>query len=135
VRFGTTAGSDILRLALRLRAFPAFLDPATSDLTLRVTDDDEIIAATIPAGALAARSARCSTYRSGGDAPGALAAVSLRICPDRQAVMKVRTVPTDLGRADRADHTVTVSLAAGDHEVTHTRRWHAGRRTLGPVAR
>jgi len=135
VRFGTTPGRDVLRLALRLRKFPTFLDPTRSDLTLRVTDDDEIFAYTIPAGALhAVRDARCSTW-GGEDVPGNVAMVSLRICPDRHAVLKIRTVPTDLGRADRSDHTVTVSLASAHYEVTHTRRWHARQKALGPLKR
>jgi hypothetical protein len=134
VRFGETAGRDVLRLALRLRAVPPLLDPATADVTLRVTDDDEIFGITIPAGTLTARKGGRFIYQDASGVLGGLAAASLRIRTNRQGVLKVKTVPTDLARADRSDHTVTVSLGTGDYEVLHTRRWDATRRRLAPQA-
>jgi len=133
VRFGRTAGEDVLKLAVRLRHAPAALDPAGTDITLRVADDDDIFAVTIPAGTLEARQAGVFTFRGPAGALAGLASAKLRIRPNGQTVLKIATTPGDLGHADRSDHIVTVTLGAGAYEAVHARRWHASPRRLAPL--
>src|SRR5262249_46799848 len=126
VRFGANPGTDVLTLRIALHRPPADFDPAPHDLVVRLTDDDEIWSATIPAGTLA----------GGGKGRFVLADPSghvdgirkLVLVPggQRGARLVLRTVPLDLTRADRSDHMVTVALASGDWRATHTRLW-AGR--------
>jgi hypothetical protein len=133
VRFGRTAGRDVLKLALRLQRAPAALDPATADITLRVADDDDILAVTIPAGALKARGRGLFAYRDRTAAPAGLASAKLRLRRNGEALLKIATRPGDFAHADRSDHVVTVTLGAGVYEAVHARRWHASRRRLEPL--
>src|SRR2546426_8889368 len=45
------------------------------------------------------------------------------------AVLQLATGPTDLSRADRVDHMVTVSLAAGTYRASQTRLWRSEEHT------
>jgi hypothetical protein len=135
VRFGRSAGRDVLKLAVRIRRLPPEVDPQAADLTLRVTDDDEIHAVTIPPGTLVPRAAGRFTHRDAGGGLAGLVMASLRVRPSGQGALKLATGPMDLGRADRTDHMVTVTLGTGTYEVVHTRRWTAAARRLSPPAR
>jgi len=84
-----------------------------------VSDDDDILALTIPAGTLA----RAGRGRFVLARPiGPVVKLSL-VLGKHGAVLQLATGPTDLSRADRADHMVTVSLAAGTYRASHTRLW------------
>jgi len=133
VRFGRTAGRDVLKLAVRLRRVPAALDPTRSDITLRVADDDDIFAVTIPAGTLEARRPGHFTYRDPTGALAGLASAKLRIRRNGRAVLKIATDRRDLGHADRTDHVVTVTLVADTYEAVQARRWRSAKRRLAPV--
>jgi hypothetical protein len=91
-----------------------------------VTDDDEIFAVTIPAGALRRSGPRLYAYRGDGIARAALA-----VRGKRGALLEITTVPHDLSRADRTDHMVTVALASGTYRASHTRLWLARGEALG----
>jgi hypothetical protein len=135
VRFGRRPGRDVLKLAVRLRRAPAALDPAQADITLRVADDDDIFAVTIPAGTFSARRPGVFTYRDPAGTLAGLASGRLRIRSNGQAVLKVATDRRDLGAADRSDHVVTVTLTAATYEAVHARRWHVSRNRLAPGRR
>src|SRR5207245_855835 len=52
VRYGAQPGTDRLAMRLALGSVPKDLDPKRTDLELRVSDDDDILVLTIPAGTL-----------------------------------------------------------------------------------
>jgi hypothetical protein len=114
VRFGAGRGRDILSLRIRLGAAPE-LDLARYDLVVRVTDDDEVFAVTIPAGTLGPGKRRRR--------PGGLAQATIRRQADGGLLLALRTGPRDLAGVDRGEHMVTVRLAAGTYRATHTRLW------------
>ena len=116
---------------MRLGRQAADLDPTRNDIVLRVSDDDDILAVTIPAGTLVG---------AGGErfvlpaplGPVAKAKLTLR---GRQVQLSLTTARTDLSRADRNDHMVTVALAAGVYRASHTRLWLASGATLAARGR
>jgi len=84
-----------------------------------VRDDDDILALTIPAGAfVAAGRGRFAIRQPIG--PVTKAALQLG---KHGATLVVVTAPTDLSHADRNDHMVTVSLAAGVYRAEQSRLW------------
>jgi len=105
---------------------PKAYDPARNDLQLRIVDDDEVLALTIPAGTRLGRATRVALDRPA----GAFAKVA-RHGRDLRLV----TEPIDLARADRDDHMVTVSLAGGTWRASHTRLWVATGDRLMPGGR
>ena len=119
VRYGAQPGTDRLALRLVLGRVPKDLDPKRNDLELRVSDDDDILALTIPAGTLA----RAGRGRFVLARPiGPVVKLSL-VLGKHGAVLQLATGPTDLSRADRVDHMVTVSLAAGTYRASQMRLW------------
>jgi len=131
VRYGARPATDRLALRMRLGRQAADLDPTRNDIVLRVSDDDDILAVTIPAGTLVG---------AGGErfvlpaplGPVAKAKLTLR---GRQVQLSLTTARTDLSRADRNDHMVTVALAAGVYRASHTRLWMASGATLAARGR
>jgi len=130
IRYGAP-GRDRLALRLALGAVPQELDPASKDITLRMTDDDDILAVTIPAGTLVRKGRRRWVLRK---AIGPVASAAL-VLGKHEAALRLATSRTDLSHADRTDHMVTVALAAGRYRATHSRLWvlHGG--ALAPGGR
>ena len=120
VRYGSRPATDRLVLRAELGGVPPDLAPARNPLTLRVTDDDTIFAATFPAGALVRRGARFVLPHPAGGVETATLALHGR----RGATFALRTVPLDLSRADRSEHMVTVTLATTNFRAVHTRLWN-----------
>jgi hypothetical protein len=119
IRHGARSGRDRLVLRLELGALHPDLDPTRLPLTLRVEDDDEIFAVTIPPGTLV-RKRRGWVLRG----PfGGLATATLVTRGARGPQLVLRTERLDLARADRTPHMVTVSLASGVYRAAHTRLW------------
>ncbi len=130
VRYRARPSSDRLTLRMRLGRAATDLDPARNDIVLRVSDDDDILAVTIPAGTLVVAGAGKYVL----PAPfGPVAKASLQL--GRKVQLKLSTRPTDLSHADRNDHMVTVSLAAGVYRASHTRLWAVRGATLAPKGR
>jgi hypothetical protein len=123
VRFGRRAGTDTLALAVWLGRVPAGLDPAATDLTVRVSDDDEIYAVTLPAGALKHRGPGRFALTGPRGAIGGLAKASLTLDGAHGARLLLHTRPRDLSRADRSEHAVSVALVAGTYRATHSAFW------------
>jgi hypothetical protein len=128
VRYGRTPGSDVLTMRFTFGRLPEDLDPVATDLTLRLTDDDDILAVTIPAGTLKPAGRRRFALAS---PVGPIARASL-LLGRRTARLALATSPTDLAHADRAEHMVTLSLAAGTYRATHTRLWVVRKDRLVP---
>ncbi len=129
VQYGHAPGHDRLRLRIRLGSAPAQLDPTQTDMRLTVSDDDNILDVTFPAGSLVSvGSGRFVLKQPIGPVHSA------RLVLGQQgASMRIATGPTDLSHADQSDHMVTVALAAGVYRASHTRLWimRGGRLTPG----
>jgi hypothetical protein len=119
VRYGSTPGTDRLALHVALGRVPKHFDPRRTGLELRVSDDDDILALTIPKGRLK----RAGTGRFVlAKRMGPVTSLSL-VLGKGAADLRLATARTDLSRAQREDHMVTVSLAAGTYRTSHTRLW------------
>ncbi len=125
VSFGQPAvDDDQLRLTLSLATAPAELDPATNDLTIEVGDDDQVFAATVPAGMLQQKGNAFVLN----DPSGAIAGIkklSVRFTSRGGARINLQTIPMDLSNADQTDHMMHITLRSGDYEATHNRMWKA----------
>ena len=131
IRYGTQPATDRLALRVRLGRRAADLDPTRNDITLRVSDDDDILAVTIPAGTMIGTGGKRFVL----PAPvGPVAKAKLTVSR-RQVQLRLTTGRTDLSRADRNDHVVTVALAAGVYRTAHTRLWLARGATLASNGR
>ena len=119
VRYGTRPGRDRLSMRLVLGRVPKDLDPRRTGLEVRLSDDDDILALAIPPGRLRRVGGRRFALE-GRIAPVVKATLDLG---QGQAELRLATMRTDLSRADRTDHMVTVSLAAGTYRASHTRLW------------
>ena len=95
-----------------------------------MSDDDDILAVTIPAGTMVA----AGVGRYVLPAPLGPVAKAMLVL-GRRPQLRVTTGPTDLSRADRNDHMVTVALAAGVYRASHTRLWLARGGTLAAKGR
>jgi len=119
VRYGAQPGSDRLAMRLVLGRVPKDFRPAATELELRVSDDDDILALTIPAGALVPAGRGRFAIRQ---PIGSVTKATLEL-GKHGATLVVVTAPTDLSHADRDDHMVTVSLAAGVYRAEQSRLW------------
>ena len=131
VRYGAQPGTDRLALRVALSGVPGDLDPSRLALTVRVTDDDEIFAATIPAGTLTRRGRRWSLPQP----LGGLQKARLDLRGKRGAMLLVQTAALDLSHADRSEHPVTVALESGTFRASHTRLWTMRKDRLVPEGR
>ena len=124
VSFGSSPGSDVLRLTIKAGAGIADIDPNANDITVTVSDDDEIYRVTIPAGTLQADGNKF-VYRDPSGSLGGLRRAALTFTSKGTSRLVLQTVPMDLSNADRTDHMVHVTVASGDYVVTHNRLWDA----------
>ncbi len=125
VEFGPRPGTDRLALAIRIGEMPPAVDLLHTDVTIDVSDNDDIFRVTIPAGAL---------QPDGSDrfalAPDQARAVGLETAAIEQSssgelVLTLRSAALDLSAADWVDHPVDVSLAAGNYRTSQMRTWVA----------
>lgn len=122
VRYGSRAASDRLELRIELGRSPIENDVQVDDLTIAVSDDDEIFRLVIPAGTLA-RDGSGPHYVAtpGGD----VELFAVDHLSNGDALLTLQTSELDLSAAQRADHMVEVSVTIGAHRTTHTRLWQA----------
>jgi hypothetical protein len=124
--------------ALSLRAtmarLPAGFDVATSDLTVTVEDNDEVARISIAGRHWQRRGRDHFVYeaRFGAQSRTDRAVFIRRRGGGR---LRLRAKGIDVSRADRADHMVTVTIAAGSARATHTRLWRRTARGLAIGAR
>jgi len=133
VRFGKRTGRDTVDLRIAFGTGAA-LDPDAADLVVRVRDDEEIFAVTVPAGTLAQTKPGKFVYRrKAGTLPGVRAlAVTLR--GRSGARLRLTTEALDLSHVERTDHLVDVQLANGTFRPALPRLWEMRGRTLGTAA-
>jgi hypothetical protein len=122
VRFGRTPGADVLNLKARIGAASPELDPDTHDLTVSITDDDEIYRVTIPAGTMQRQGNRFVYHDRSGSLNGLKRAI-LSHTRRGEVRLGLKTVPMDLSNADLSDHIVQVSVQSGAYSASHDRLW------------
>jgi len=122
VKFGGGRAKDVLELDLRVGTLPADLNLRDTGLTLKLRDNDEIYRLQVPPGALRETGGTLTLDEQTAQSLG-LAAASIELGPGRAMRLRLETDPTDLGRADRIDHFVELSLAAGTYEANYARLW------------
>ena len=104
------------------------LDPATDGLTVRLSDDDDVLAIAVPPGGFHKRGRRL-LYKDRHDGRRTLA-ITMR----RGGVTVALTArAADLSRMAREDHSVTFALEGGLFRTVHTRRWLLRGRRLVPT--
>jgi hypothetical protein len=123
IRNGDEPGHGVLTLRARTGPGAPMPDLAAVDFAVSVQDDDQIYAATVPAGTLQALPGGVGwQLLDDSGAVGGLRRLLVRRAGSGIAIELV-TVPLDLSAADPADHIVEVRLAAGDWSATHARLW------------
>jgi hypothetical protein len=117
VHYGTAPSTDRLMLRLTLGGVPEALDPRHQTLTVRVTDDHDLLAVTFPPGTLARRGGSFVLRRP----LGGVEKASLALHGKRAATLALETGA--VVTTDRSDHMVTVALESGTFSVSQTRLW------------
>ena len=120
--FGSGRAADTLSVRIWIGRATA-LDPGARDLTVRITDANEIFAVTIPAGTLTRRGHGLLSYTDhGGRLPG-VRRVSYAARANGPGLLRIETQRLDLAQVDPGDHMVTLSVASGTYRADETRRW------------
>jgi hypothetical protein len=125
-------GRDALKIKARMERAPAQLDPASEDITITVSDDDTIYAATIPAGTLIQTKPGSWGLSDPLGSVDGLKRVQVRIDGRGRAKVSFQTVRTDLPNADLTDHFIHTSLEVSSFTAEHVRLWAADGTTLRP---
>ncbi len=122
--YGNDPGEDRLRLELTIGRVPSALDVNANSLTVTMSDDDVIYAATLPAGTLIEKTpGRSYTYSDPAGTIGGIKKARLRINKHGTGTLTLQTVRLDLSNAQAASHRVAVQLASGTYDQTDSRIW------------
>jgi hypothetical protein len=123
VRFGPTPGNDILTFVAKLGAGATEFDPTTRDITVTLSDDDQIFTITLPAGTLLPNPTgkRFVYVDPTGSLGGVKRAVFAKSKPGGRATLRIVTVKMDLSNADQFPHDVDTSVEFGAHSIDDTR--------------
>ena len=121
------------KLVAAFDSIPPELDPASSDISLTVSDDDVIYSATIPAGTMEVKKPGASYVLSdkAGTTDG-IKKATLKINSKGGGKITLKTIKLDLSNADLTDHFVHTTLRAGDFSLEHIRMWEAKGKALKP---
>lgn len=135
VKFGIAPPGDDLKLAVTLGAGSPEFDPATRDLTLTLTDDDQFYTVTIPAGTFVPN-AKNTIYKYD-DPAGTLAGITQarfrKGGPKGKDRLVIKTMPMNLSAANFNTHVVTTQIVFGAQSMTDTRCWDLDGLRLHPV--
>jgi hypothetical protein len=116
---------DALEAAIRFRELPESVDPATDDLTVRISDNDEIYAVTLPGGTLQPVRPGVLEFRDpAGSAFNGVRVARLRT-QTNGVVLQLEVKGADLSSAELSDHFVTVEVSIGEFWSGHTRLWQS----------
>ena len=116
--FGRRTGHDTLALRATLGRMPTTLDPKVDGLTVRLSDDDDILAVTVPPGGFRGKGRRF-VFKSVGSGRRTVT-LSVR---RNGVVVSLAARGVDLSHAAREDHFVTLSLEGGLFRTSETRFW------------
>jgi hypothetical protein len=114
---------DRVEVKLDIGSIPSGFDPTGEDLTLRISDDDEIYTATLPAGSLQVDSRRGFRFRDPTGALNGLRRATFRIAASGAGRVVLAAAGLDLANADMTDHMVRVDLTFGAITAERTRLW------------
>ncbi len=123
VHFGASSGHDVLDLRMRAGSAAPLPNLQTQDLTVAVTDDDDIYRFTVPAGTLAPVSSGGYVLADRSGAVGGLGRLVVKKLTRGELSIRLTTRPGDLSSAARTDHIVEVNISAGTWRASHVRRW------------
>jgi hypothetical protein len=126
VKFGSRPGTDTLRLSATIGAVPSEFDLNNEDLTVTVSDNDEIYAATIPSGTMQEKTqGRKFIFKDKSGSLDGLKTVLFKVNGRGEGKLILKTIPLDLSNADQSDHMVNVKIQIGTYTASHTRLWQA----------
>jgi hypothetical protein len=125
--FGKRAGKDRLSIQASLGRMPAAFAPATDGLTVDVSDDDDVLVITVPAGGFRQRGKRW-LYKSRTDGARSVAITQRK----KDVLVSISARGVDLSNAAREDHPITIALAGGLYRTSHTRIWRLKGTHLAP---
>ena len=125
--FGRRTGHDTLALRATLGRLPTTLDPKADGLTVRLSDDDDILVVTVPPGGFRGHG-RHFVFKSVGSGRRT---VTLSVRRDG-VVVSLAARGVDLSHAAREDHFVTLSLEGGLFRASETRFWRLRGNRLMP---
>ncbi len=126
--FGKRPHTDTLVLRASLGRLQGVLDPATDGVTVRLSDDDDVLAITVPRGGFH-RHGRRLVYKDRGDGRRTLVITTRRA----GVTMALAARAADFSRMAREDHNVTFAVEGALFRTAHTRRWLLRGRRLGPA--
>jgi hypothetical protein len=132
VKYGSVPGTDALKVTTKIQALPATFDVQANDLTIAVTDDDDIYRVVIPAGAMQPTGTGRFTFSDKTGSLNGLRKATLKVRANGLATLKMRTGRVDLSAADQTAHLVTVEIANGDYRAAQTRLWEPNGNSLAP---
>jgi hypothetical protein len=133
VQFGPRPGTDRLALTIRIGEMPPAVDLLHTDLTIDVSDNDDIFRVTIPAGALRPDGSNRYALAPDQARPAGLETAAIERASNGELALMLRSAPLDLSAADLVDHPVDVSLAAGTYRTSQMRTWVAQPGILAPA--
>ncbi|TFH20208.1 MAG: DUF3604 domain-containing protein, partial [Myxococcales bacterium] len=117
-------GKDTVKLKASLQSVPAELDPNTEDITITVTDDDTIYAATISAGTMTEKKPGAVWALSEpSGTPDGIKKATFKINAKGEGKLSVSTVSLDLANADLTNHFVETTITASTYSARHSRLW------------
>jgi hypothetical protein len=116
-------GQDTLKVVASMTA-PAELDPNSDAISLRVTDDDAIYAATLPAGTMEEKKpGQAWSYVDRNGTIAGIRKAALKLRPNGDARLTVKTIKLSLANADATEHFIHTRISAGTFEAEHMRLW------------
>ncbi|MEE8311542.1 MAG: DUF3604 domain-containing protein [Candidatus Binatia bacterium] len=126
-------GQDTLKIVATLGSAPSALDPNTEAVSVTLTDDDTIYAATLPAGTMEEKKpGQKWSYSSKDGAIDGIKKATLKLGPKGDAKLVLKTVKLSLDNADATEHFIHSKLSAGAFEAEHMRVWQTKGTSLKP---
>ncbi len=123
---------DSLDIEATVHALPSSFDPSTSDLTLRISDNDEIYAVTVSAGGLTESGQGQFAFADASGQLNGLREVSLTIGEGETTVRFVAN-GMSLANVQLKDHFIEVEVSFGNHRTGLSTLWTSdGMGTLEP---
>ena len=134
IKYGKNPGEDRAKISLVIGRAGDDLDPTANALGVVLSDDDDIINATFPAGALVDTGK--GTVFKYKDRTGSIAGITTAVLKrgvGKASKLLLKTGKTDLSAADANDHTVSLTLSIGGYTSTDTTPWqYTGKSLIVP---
>jgi hypothetical protein len=129
LHFGTTAGSDKLKLVVRLAA-DAVVDADAEPITVSVRDDTEFYTLDVPAGTLVERRPGRFAYDRHSGLLSGVRTLKLIVRGNKPARLRLKVEGLDLSTVDHGDHAIEVQLVHGGYCPAVQQSWVARGRNL-----